>query len=149
MSDSVFRLFRRQQRSANERGIAWEMTLDEWWRVWQDSGHWSQRGRRSGQYVMARLGDVGPYSVANVYITTSGENVKDYYREHGVAHGAIIRQNNIKRSLRDARGWTYIARSKNRPYQVMYSKRYIGSFATQAEAEAAHRAVLLSEAANG
>jgi hypothetical protein len=67
--------FQRQRQNASKRGIAWEFaTLWEWWCVWRDSGKWAERGRKDGQYVMARRGDVGPYAPWNVEIKTSNEN---------------------------------------------------------------------------
>lgn len=68
-----------QKHNAENRGIAWELTLTEWWRIWQESGRWAERGRGKGRYVMARLGDSGPYSVDNVYITEAVQNSKDFY----------------------------------------------------------------------
>lgn len=70
--------FHQQRQNAKIRGIAWEMKLWDWWRIWDVSGKWSQRGRGQG-YVMARKGDTGPYSVDNVYIATSSQNIKDSY----------------------------------------------------------------------
>jgi hypothetical protein len=81
------RKFRAQRKRAAERGIAWEMTLAEWWGVWRASGQWTARGRATGQSaVMARRGDVGPYSVANVYVTTLAGNFIDshVFRGHRV-----------------------------------------------------------------
>jgi hypothetical protein len=72
------RAFREQRRNANDRGIPWEFSNTwEWWCVWRDSGKWAERGRKSGQYVMARLGDVGPYSPGNVEIKTCNENCQE------------------------------------------------------------------------
>lgn len=59
---------------AKRRGISWLFTFETWFKVWSDSGHLHERGRRKGQYVMARFGDRGPYSVDNVKITTVEEN---------------------------------------------------------------------------
>lgn len=70
-------LFANHRQRAKKRAIPFEMTLWEWWSVWQKSGKWDQRGNRRDQYVMARKGDVGPYSVKNVYITTQTQNMKD------------------------------------------------------------------------
>jgi len=66
--------YRGSWRAAEKRGIAWEFTFPEWLKVWMDSGKWEQRGRESGQYCMARHGDVGPYRADNVAIITSREN---------------------------------------------------------------------------
>ena len=61
--------------SAKQRNIPFLFTFEEWCRVWIDSGHWEERGNKTqDQYVMARKGDTGPYSVDNVDIKTNREN---------------------------------------------------------------------------
>ena len=65
--------FNNQRNNAKARGIGWELTLWQWWSIWQASGHWEQRGRGQG-YVMSRIGDVGPYAAGNVFIKTAAEN---------------------------------------------------------------------------
>lgn len=67
------RAFSMQRKNADARGIAWELTLWQWWSIWQDSGHWDQRGRGNG-YMMCRKGDVGPYSIDNVFIERGNVN---------------------------------------------------------------------------
>lgn len=67
------RAFCSQRNNARSRGIAWEMTLAQWWAIWQSSGKWSERGRGNG-YVMCRYGDAGPYAVWNVSIAPGYEN---------------------------------------------------------------------------
>ena len=57
-----------QKCSAKERGIEWLLSFEEWYKIWVDSGKFPLRGRKKGQYCMARFGDVGPYSVDNVKI---------------------------------------------------------------------------------
>lgn len=66
-----------QEKSAKVRKIAFLLTFEEWLAIWIDSGKWGQRGRLRGQYVMARYGDQGPYSVGNVRICLTGENVTE------------------------------------------------------------------------
>lgn len=67
------RAFCQQRASAARRKVGWELTLWQWWSVWQESGHWRERGRGQG-YVMCRKGDEGPYAVGNVFIATAIEN---------------------------------------------------------------------------
>lgn len=67
----------KHKQSANMRGIPFLLTFDEWCVLWSNSGKFAERGRRKGQYVMARHGDVGPYAVDNVKIVTCGENVSE------------------------------------------------------------------------
>lgn len=50
-----------QRRFAETRGIEWKLSFPEWWRIWDDSGHWSERGRGKHRYCMSRPGDTGPY----------------------------------------------------------------------------------------
>jgi hypothetical protein len=63
--------------NAKSRGIPFLLTFAEWLTIWLDSGKWDQRGRGVNQYVMARFGDVGPYSAYNVHICTVRQNHSD------------------------------------------------------------------------
>lgn len=69
--------FLKQRRNAAKRGIGWQLTLWEWWSIWQESAHWGDRGRQVGNFVMARHGDVGPYAVGNVSIVTTSQNLSE------------------------------------------------------------------------
>ena len=71
--------YQEQKRNAATRKIGWTFTMYTWWVVWQESGKWDQRGRGYG-YVMARKEDIGLYSPDNVYICTSQQNMRDYYK---------------------------------------------------------------------
>ena len=123
--------YRYQRNRATARGIAWEFDFDSWLKVWVGSGFLHLRGRGVGCYVMARNGDVGPYSASNVQIITYEKNARD------------ARTNNpktvfeyAKRHLGLARGWTFVAGK----YQVMVGGKYLGRFATPESAKAAYLA---------
>lgn len=75
------RAYLQQKRSAEHRGIKWQMSFPEWRAVWEKSGRWDDRGRQANSYVMARVQDFGPYAPWNVYVTTLAANVVDYQRE--------------------------------------------------------------------
>lgn len=98
-----------QRRNARSRGIGWDLTLAQWWAIWQTSGKWAERGRGQG-YVMCREGDEGPYALGNVFIATARENSSNKktkrsglpmgvtkaakynaYLAHRCIHGKIIR----------------------------------------------------------
>ena len=66
--------YKTQMKNAEIRGIPWEFTFDTWWKLWEESGKWDQRGRGSDQYQMCRTGDTGPYSPSNVRIDTTLSN---------------------------------------------------------------------------
>lgn len=67
-----------QRKSAKQRSVAWEMNFAEWWKIWQDSGHYDKRGRGHG-YMMCRFGDTGPYAAGNVEIITGVQNSADQW----------------------------------------------------------------------
>ena len=60
--------FTAQRRQAGYRNIAWNLDFASWMQIWQESGRWSERGCGQGRFCMSRRGDVGPYSVDNVFI---------------------------------------------------------------------------------
>lgn len=66
-----------QLTSARRRGIEFDFPFEQWLQFWLDSGHWHQRGRGKGKYVMSRIGDTGPYRVDNVEIKTQEENLSE------------------------------------------------------------------------
>lgn len=71
----VYARFVEQKANAYLRGIEWELSLAEWWGLWEASGFWNQRGRTG--YCMARKGDTGPYSENNVYFCPTSQNGKN------------------------------------------------------------------------
>lgn len=77
----AWRVFTEQRSQAAWRGVDWEMTFAEWWNIWSESGHWSERGKsHAGAYVMGRFGDTGPYKIGNVHIITFSQNISDYWK---------------------------------------------------------------------
>jgi hypothetical protein len=53
------------------------LSFDDWLKIWRDSGRLAERGRKRGQYCMARFKDSGPYAVGNVKIILSGDNLSE------------------------------------------------------------------------
>jgi hypothetical protein len=76
------KLFNQQKSNAKRRGIAWQLTFEQWSQIWLDSGKWELRGRNSGQYCMSRYGDLGPYAVDNVRIVTVNINGNEMTYQH-------------------------------------------------------------------
>lgn len=109
--------------NAIRRGVGFNLTLWQWWTIWQDSGHWDSRGRSSGEYVMCRKGDQGAYEVGNVFIALCSRNSSEANRKHPLPIG-----------VRYVRG-AYVA------YRMTQGKnRYLGRFSTPAHAHAAYLA---------
>lgn len=71
---SPIQAFVTQRNTATARGITWNLKLWDWWTIWQESGHWEERGRAADAYVMCRFRDDGAYEVGNVYIATLRHN---------------------------------------------------------------------------
>lgn len=74
--------YARQAINSAHRKIEWQLSFGQWWRIWSESGKWSERGRGKGGYVMARHGDKGPYALGNVKIITAVENQREYIRRY-------------------------------------------------------------------
>lgn len=127
--------YRLQRNTAKHRGIAWEFDYESWLAVWTSSGHLNERGRTRGKYVMARPGDVGPYSPSNVEIIPHEVNTRDCRTNHPVSTADLS-----ARAIGLGRGWTLIRRGKRIRYQVSVAKKYVGSYRTESEADAAYAA---------
>jgi len=61
---SILWKFIEQRKNANRRNIEWDLTLTEWWSLWE--GKFYNRGRKKGQFVMSMNEDKVAYSVNNV-----------------------------------------------------------------------------------
>lgn len=64
-----------QKHHAGKRGIDWQFTLESWIAWWGDDI--VNRGRKSGQLVMARIGDIGPYHPDNCVKKTCNDNLSE------------------------------------------------------------------------
>lgn len=66
------RAYTELQRNTTRDGIKLELTLWQWWNLWQGSGHWSERGRGHG-YWLFRLRSDAPLSLDNYCIAPGTE----------------------------------------------------------------------------
>lgn len=78
MKTKLEKAYKKHKSSAKERGIQFLLSFDEWLKIWRDSGHLHERGRKLGQYCMARFGDTGPYAIGNVEIILHRENSRQF-----------------------------------------------------------------------
>lgn len=70
-----------QRKSAIKRGVGWQFTYEDWVAWWMKhlGQNWfEKRGHKTGQYVMARNGDAGPYAEWNIRCALVEENHNDY-----------------------------------------------------------------------
>lgn len=70
------RQFSMQKARAKQRGIEFKLTFDEWLGWWKATGHYHERGKNKGKYVMARKGDSGAYELGNIECITHSRNCK-------------------------------------------------------------------------
>ena len=120
-----------QRAGAKRRGIAWDFTFEDWMAVWTESGHFAERGRNKGQYVMARNGDTGPYARGNVSIILHSRNMSD-------AHVNVPEKCSPARRIGTGKGWSINKLSKKNPYHVMHCGKYVGVFSTEDDARRAY-----------
>jgi hypothetical protein len=86
--------YRYQRHRARQRGISWNLTFDEWYQWWQQTGHWEDRGITSGKYVMSRFGDLGPYSLDNIFCQTRDDNCREGNQKlKGIKRSKEFREN--------------------------------------------------------
>jgi hypothetical protein len=119
------RAFGHQRNAAiRKRNIAWQLTLGEWWAIWVESGRWPERGLGRG-YMMCRKGDIGPYSIDNVFIGPGVENLSAAAKKCDLPIGVA----------RTAKG-------KAKPFRAYCNiggkQRHLGVFSTVDEARAAY-----------
>ena len=123
--------YNRQKASAKQRVIDFNLTFDEWLCIWTESGKLDSRGKGDGKYVMGRIGDVGPYSVGNVEIITHNKNSKDARKNHPKTTEEIR-----SKQIGTGRGWHL---NKYGRYQVTVSRKYVGTYANEADAVSAYQ----------
>jgi hypothetical protein len=77
MAQNDWEKFLTQRQNAFKRGIEWKLSFEDWISWWQQTGHYSDRGRGLGKYVMSRIGDSGAYELTNIICHKHGDNVSD------------------------------------------------------------------------
>jgi hypothetical protein len=90
--------YRQHKNRAELRGIPFELTFNQWLKIWRDSGHLDRRGSGQGQYVMARLFGRGSFKIGNVRII----RVEDA-NSHLISGEARARRLSNNRTIRRAR----------------------------------------------
>lgn len=120
MAVSARKRYSFQKGHAKRRKIGFVLTFEQWWKVWQDSGKWAERGRLAHQYCMARNGDRGDYALGNVKIITVSDNVLE--RVFSEATRRKIGQSKI--GNRYTRGTKLSAQTRSRMSAAKIGNRY-------------------------
>ena len=69
--------YRKQKYSAERKNIKFNISFDDWFNWWKSTGKYHLRGRKKGQYQMARFNDIGPYEIGNIKCITMEENTRE------------------------------------------------------------------------
>ena len=67
--------YAQQADNAAKRGIDWQFTFDSWIKWW--GADLEKRGCTTGDLVMARYGDTGPYAHFNCFKSEASANARD------------------------------------------------------------------------
>lgn len=68
--------YNQQRATAKYREIEFSLTFAEWCDWWGED--FARRGRTTGDLVMARFNDTGPYALDNIEKITANQNTTDY-----------------------------------------------------------------------
>lgn len=113
----IRKAFATQKCHSKIRGIPFLLSIAEWWNIWQLSGQYENRGPHTGRYCMSRYGDVGPYSIGNVFIQLSTKNVSDRYPDKVVKIKRTKEESDKLRGRKGRPAWnkgkTYTIKNKN------------------------------------
>jgi hypothetical protein len=85
---SDFRKYRAHKDNAKKRNVPFLLSFEEWWDIWQKSGHYDERGNKKGQYCMSRYNDIGAYQLGNVFIQLHSDNVTQAWSGKKHSHEA-------------------------------------------------------------
>ncbi len=88
-----------QKSNAKRRGIPWELSFEDWWEIWEQSGKWKERGRKADDYVMSRKQDIGGYAKDNVVIIKSKNNSAESFN-HSLRYYIPKKKDNIIRVVK-------------------------------------------------
>lgn len=62
--------YRNKRRNTIEQGVKWDLSLPDWWKIWQQSGKWKKRGLGKKKYVMSRKDMNKPFTKDNAIVIT-------------------------------------------------------------------------------
>lgn len=96
--------------SAKWRGIVFEFSYEEWCLWWEQQlgiNWFALRGRRHGQYVMARFKDMGPYAASNVECIVAGRNHRD--KAGRVVRGKKLTEADVLLIFASDKSWAHLA----------------------------------------
>jgi len=102
--ETDLRKYQKHKSTAKVRGIDFNLTFDEWLNIWQNSGHYQDRGRGKGKYVMSRIDDKGGYTLGNVFIQLNKDNVIDACKGNDWNKGRIHTEKTKKKISQGLKG---------------------------------------------
>lgn len=123
------RRYQYQKRTSASRGIGFELTLAQWWAVWQASGKYHLCGKGKGHYCMSRIKDDGPYALGNVHIQLVTDNSRE----------AVAKWEGKTKAIR---GVFCLYPGRDKAWHAKVGKVSLGYFTSAEEAGAAREAYM-------
>ena len=121
--------YMRHRENSKKRAIPFNLTLAQWWAVWQASGKFHLRGTGRGKYCMSRIRDDGPYALGNVHVQLNEENGRE----------AVAKWEGKTKPIR---GVFCLYPGREKAWLAAYGKVKLGFYATAEEAGAAREAYM-------
>lgn len=87
--------FANQKKNAARRGIAWELTFEQWLDWW--GGDVEKRGVRAWNLQMQRVADAGPYAIGNIRKGTPKDNGRTRSHVHQNHKAATLASERLDR----------------------------------------------------
>jgi hypothetical protein len=87
---------------AGFRSEPWGLTFDQWWQLWEDSGHWQDRGKGSKSWCMIQQDTSLGWIPGNCTIVLRSDSLKtqrDRLREPQTKISADLMYSNVKYCL--------------------------------------------------
>jgi hypothetical protein len=129
----VIKAFMYHRNAAHAQLIEWRLPFVDWYATWLASGHFDQRGRGAGKYVMARIDRSKPFEPGNVEILLNQDHLR---KVRARSAGNVATRTGVY--------CLYPGLAK--PWVARVHRRTVGHFAT-AEAAVAAREQALAQAA--
>lgn len=107
MDQNDLKKYLEQKKAAKRRKIDFNLTFEEWYNWWQQTGHYNERGSKKGQYCMCRKNDIGAYEIGNIYCDLTSNNSR-------VAHKGKILTEETKQKMRKPKSEAHRMKIKTR-----------------------------------
>lgn len=83
--------FLRSRAQAKFRNEPWDLTIEQYFEIWNDEDTWNNRGRQADNVCLIRTDPKQPWTMSNVKVVTRLAQLR-YARELELAQGRYVRR---------------------------------------------------------